>query len=179
MAIDATVAGADANSYLDVAAASAYNGDRNGRQATAWNSSSTDDKENALIEATLLIDAIARASVPYSAAQALAFPRAVDVDADLVPYLPERLRIATYEQAAYLIANQKLLDDAASRRARQLFTFDEDGISGSISADALVGLIAPKVQLLLGSIVETASADRIGSVRIRSKLYQPSRTTIT
>jgi hypothetical protein len=178
VAIDATIAGASANAYLTVADADALNGDRNGRQATIWSAATNEQKENALIEATFLLDAISRVSAPYSTVQALSFPRAVDVDTALDPFLPSRLRTATYEQASYLLANQKLLDDAASRRARQLFTFDEDGISGSISADPLLGLIAPKAQMLLSSMAATAGGDRVGSIQLRSKLWQPNRTTI-
>lgn len=179
MALDATVAGASANSYLTIDAADAHNDDRNGPQAERWAAASTETKENALIEGAILIDSVVRASVPYSLAQALAFPRASDVDANDDPVLPPRLLLAAYEQAAYLVANAKLLDAAASRRARQMFSFDEDGISGQISLDPTLGLIAPKTQLLLNSLVATTGQTRIGSVQLRSKIWQPTRTSTT
>ena len=57
MAIDATIAGASANSYLTVAAADALAASELGRDMKAWTAATTDEKEAALVRATEEVDA--------------------------------------------------------------------------------------------------------------------------
>ena len=172
MVLDATVGGPAANSYLDVAAADLLNAERRGSFAATWAAADTPTKEKALIQATADIDANVSAVPAWDADQLLLFPREIDVDDDDLPYLPARVKLATYEQAIYLVANITLLEDAARRRARGMFSFDEEGgPSGSIVLDGRVGLLAPRAEQLLGSIVATSgSAGYVGSIRVKSAM---------
>lgn len=174
MAIDATVAGASANSYLTVAEADALAASDLGPQAERWVAAATtvDLKERALRRATREIDAfladhpVAR----YSLTQTLRFPRSTDITGDpATPFLPRTLKDATYEQAAYLVSNAKLLDEAASRRAHGLFSYSNpDGTGGSVSVNPAFGRLSPDVEaLLLRSFSRRSS---MGSMRIRSSL---------
>lgn len=168
MALDATVAGVSANSYLTVAEADTLNGTRLGPAAAAWSVASLADKEKALISATRDVDANVRPATPYSALQALAFPRATDLDAADLPILAGGVKLATYEQAVYLLDNATALDEAASRRARGLYQFTDDDVSGSIALDPLLGLLAPRAQAALQGVTLTEGSTRIGSARLHS-----------
>ena len=172
MVLDATVGGSAANSYLDVAAADALNGNRLGDFAAAWAAADTATKEKALIQATADIDANVRVVVaPWDDDQALLFPRLVDVDDADLPYVVGRVRQATYEQAIYLVANLHLIEDAARRRARGMFSFDEEGgPSGTITMDSLIGHLAPRAESLLSSFTGIAGGGYVGSMRIRSAM---------
>lgn len=170
MALDATVAGASADSYITVAEADAFAAVRLGRFAEQWRdaATTTDTKEDALKQATSDLDAFVRVTAPYSDLQALVFPRAVDIDASDVAYIPRRVKEACYEQAAYVLATAELQDDAAERRARGLFSFQEDsGTGGTIAVDADFGRLAPRAHQLLESVFITRSA-LAGSSRVRS-----------
>lgn len=184
MPLDATVGGASANSYLTIAEADALNanrlnyGDRS--QAALWAAAVTDTKDDALISATDDIDAYVRTGAIWDADQRLRFPRAIDVDAAAVPFVPWKVKHAVFEQALYLLANQELLEQAQKRRARQMFSFSEGDVSGSIALDSQVGLLSAEAERLLGGYVQTAtSRTRIGSVRVRSKYAAPAAVTIT
>lgn len=184
MALDATVAGESANSYLTVADADSLNAERLGPQASTWAAAVNADKEKALIQATVDIDARVNVGVAYDDDQALRFPRAVDVDEANVAFIPTRIARATYEQAAYLLANSRLLDEAAARRARGMFSFsEEEGPSGSITLDGTIGLLAPRAEALLRAFglagtPGVAGGGRIGSVRVRSRYAGPSYTSL-
>lgn len=82
MAIDATVGGASANSYLTVAAADAAMVDY--PQAAAWAALSTPQKEALLKRGTRLIDRYTVWMPKKDAAQRLAFPRGIDA-AGVIP----------------------------------------------------------------------------------------------
>ena len=178
MALDATVGGPAANSYLDVAAADLLNANRLGESADRWADASTEDKEKALIQASADIDAHVYPGVVWSSAQLLHFPRDVDVDGDDLPYIHGRIRQATYEQAIYLLHNIDLLEGAARRRARGLISFDDDDVSGSIVLDGKVGLLAPRAEGLLQNFIATTSGGRAGSVRMRSVLVHAAASTV-
>ena len=177
MALDATIGGEAADSYLTVAAADLLNADRLGPQAARWSVASEGEKEKALKQATVDIDAIVGVGLPWDDDQMLKFPRAVDIDSDDLPLLPSRITRATYEQAAYLLHNAELLDDAARRRARGMFSFDDDDVSGTIALDGKLGLLAPRAEALLlpygVSSSGTTASGRVSSVRVRSRYAQP------
>lgn len=138
MALDATIAGAAANSYLTIAAADLLAVNDLGRNKDAWASASDAEKEAALIRATEDIDeSIGRVPYTYSLTQALLFPRATDlVYGTSTPMLPVRLQRATYLQAAFILRNAKVLDDAQSFRARGLSSFSNpDGTGGTVAED--------------------------------------------
>lgn len=180
MAIDATVAGAAADSYVTVEAADLLAGDDLGPQAELWLNASTTaaTREKALKRATREIDAFLDLSTArYSTSQALLFPRGSDVSGTpSVPYLPSVVKHATYEQASYLVANVKYLDEAASRRAHGLFSYQNpDGTGGSVSVDPAFGRLSPDVEALL--LRSFRRRGRIGSMRIRSSL-DPAPATV-
>jgi hypothetical protein len=164
MPFDATLGGASANSYLTVAEADAYANSDLGRNRTAWLAATVEDKEAALMRATEEIDAtIVRVDSTFFTGQALLFPRSYDLDPsdDTLPKLPARLGNAVYLQAAYIIRNADLLDDAASRRARGLANFSNpDGTSGQVAEDPRWGTLHPRVDRMLdeytsGSVIAT------------------------
>ena len=153
--LDATVAGASANSYLTVEAADAIASTDLGLNAKEWLAATLDVKEAALLRATEEVDAeIGRVVDPGTGTQALLFPRSVDyVGASWV--LPSRLQRATYLQAAYLLKNATVLDQAASFRARGLSNFSNpDGTSGQVSDDPSFGALHPRAKALLGEFTE-------------------------
>lgn len=162
MPLDATVAGAAADSYLTVAAADAFAESDFGPNAEKWRTATTEDKEGALRRATRDIDVtIGRVIAAYSSEQALLFPRSVDLIAGTSdPMLPPRIKLATYLQASYLLRNAKVLDDAASFRARGLANFSNpDGTGGQV-AERGFGRLHPDVEVITsefseGSVVGT------------------------
>lgn len=150
MALDVTPGGSASDSYLSLADALAYANNDLGRYATAWLEADEATREKALRRATRDIDRYAGATTErYSVDQALAFPRWSDLDADGNPILPMRLEEATYQQAIYVLANANVIDDAGTRRARQMETFAEPNVSGSITKDWREGLLAPAATALL------------------------------
>lgn len=183
MPLDATVGGVNANSYLTVAEADALNLTRPnygaGSEAARWTAATTTQKEQALISATDDIDAHIRVGLPWDNDQRLRFPRAIDINEADAAFVPWRVKHATYEQAVYLLANQAMLEQAAMRRARQLFSFDEDGLSGSVALNSQTGLLAPQAELLLAPLVQlSTSRTRVGSIRVRSRYAEPLAVSV-
>ena len=163
MALDATVAGPSANSYLTVAAADALALEDLGRTKAEWIAATDEDKEAALIRATEEIDGLIGESTSQAdPAQALLFPRLEDVAYGTSTFIiPPLLAKATYLQAKHLIANADLIDDAASRRARGLQNFaNNDGTGGQLADNASFGMLHPRVERMLdpfaaGSVIAT------------------------
>lgn len=155
MAVDTTVAGTSANSYLDVAGADAFASTELGKLAKAWRNATIEDKEAALLRATAEIDEYTGSgSTLFLTTQALRFPRLLDVDAAAVPFIPVRVRRATFLQASYLLANADVLDDAATRRARGLVNFSNpDGTGGQLADSRDYGRLHPRVEGLLADTV--------------------------
>jgi hypothetical protein len=157
MVLDATVAGASANSYLTIAAADALATSDLGRDAETWLAATTDQKEAALLRATDEIDGdVGRVVTRATTGQLLLFPRYEDRAADgTTLILPGRLLRATYLQAAFLLRNAKLLDDAASFRARGLTNFSNpDGTGGQVADDPSFGTMHPRAKALLTEFAE-------------------------
>lgn len=171
MPLDATLAGAAANSYLTVAEADALARDDLGTTAERWLAAAVPDREKALIRATREIDLFVAdtGGARYSATQALLFPRAVDVaGTPALPFLHRSIRAAAYSQAAYVLENAKKIDQAATRRARQLLNFSDDDVSGTIALDPAFGLLAPHVEGLL--VAAFKRRVKLGTLRIRSSI---------
>ena len=172
--IDATVAGASANSYLTVGEADALAAADLGRFADRWRAETpVDRKERALIRASREISARFGPTVRFSSSQALAFPRALDyvgTPPAHTPVLHASLLRACYEQAIYLNAMAEVLDDAAARRAQGNFTQTDDNGSWSISVDPQTGRIAPEALAALDELRSVATVGRptIHSVRMTS-----------
>jgi hypothetical protein len=111
MALDATIGGANSNSYLTEAEANAYLTNER-LYITAWTAATTTVREQALIWATFLIDA----SFEFEGSrryltQALRFPRAglVDVDGDYIDQdtIPSLIKKATATYALYLLQGDR------------------------------------------------------------------------
>lgn len=179
MTLDATPAGADANSYLTVAGADALAGEDIGPEATAWlalvNATPADlaKKEAALKRATREIDEYLRTGFTKAVAgQRLRFPRAdVDVDGDGDPAIPRGIELATYQQAIYLVKNAAVIAAANTRRARNMQSASEPDISYSQGADDGMSILsAQALHYLAGFAVATRSqrAGGVRSVRVRS-----------
>lgn len=160
-------AGPAADSYLSVADADAFAANDLGRQASRWLelATTTAMKEAALRRATRDIDRAARFVEQYDEDQALRFPRPLDLDSFGSPIIVPDLEEATYEQASYVLLNADLIDDAQSRRARQLTNFAEPDVSGTVATDAEWGMLSPRARQLLegltvgGSVVGWIATD--------------------
>lgn len=151
MPLDVTPGGSASDSYLSLADALSYANNDLGLFAEGWIAASDADREKALRRATRDIDRWAGNTGdrfdPVN--QALAFPRWEDVDADGLPIIVPRLKEATYQQAIYVLANAKVLDGAATRRARAQTNFTEPNVSGTIATDPSFGRLAPEAERLL------------------------------
>lgn len=101
--VDATLAGAAANSYVTLAAADAYF--ETVPDSSTWTDKTTDQKNRALISATRWIDALAYYGDRCSDTQSLKWPRdnyTVDGVALACTLIPEPIKVATYELARAL-----------------------------------------------------------------------------
>lgn len=102
-AIDATLSGAAANSYVTLAAADTYF--ETVPDSSTWTDKTTDAKNRALISATRWIDALTFYGDRCTETQALKWPRdnytvdGVDLACTLIP---EGIKVATYELARAL-----------------------------------------------------------------------------
>jgi hypothetical protein len=171
MTLDATVAGASADSYLTVADAAALAGADMGPEADLWlkATTTTADKEKALKRATSEIDGYVRSGWPkYSTDQALTFPRSIDTASD-VPFIPADIRRAAYHQAAYVLKNKSVIDRANARHARALSQYSEDGLSGSVDDDS-VNIISPRAMHYLADYGKASKSGpaAMSSARISS-----------
>lgn len=102
-AIDATLSGASANSYVTLAAADTYF--ETVPDSSTWTDKTTDAKNRALISATRWIDALSFYGDRCTETQALKWPRdnytidGVDLACSLIP---QSIKVATYELARAL-----------------------------------------------------------------------------
>lgn len=101
--IDATLAGATANSYVTLASADTYF--ETVPDSSTWTDKTTDAKNRALISATRWIDALSFYGNRCSTTQALRWPR-TDYTVDGVELtctvIPDGIKVATYELARAL-----------------------------------------------------------------------------
>lgn len=119
MAIDATVAGASANSYVTVAEAAAYAADS--FSADEYLALSASDKEKCLRQAAKQIDRNRFVGFKATVQQRLEFPRHYPYNSDNPAYstaleVPTSVKDAQCEQAFYLAANAAT--GGSSRRAK-------------------------------------------------------------
>jgi len=125
--LDATAKGASANSFATRDAANQYFEDRPG--SSSWSSASNDQKDQALLFATKLLNKNYRfKGEKTTTTQSLAWPRKYvpDPDPDIVytaenvrlrdvymddDVIPDRVKFATYEQALALIKDSSRVED--------------------------------------------------------------------
>lgn len=136
MALVATPAAANADSYLTVAAANTLAGADLGPEADGWTPTVDASKEKALKRATREINAALDSGwAPFDPAaqrtSGLIFPREIDTDAGGVPIIPREIELATYEQAKFVLANASVIDSASTRRARNMQSAAEPNTSYS------------------------------------------------
>jgi hypothetical protein len=132
MALDATLMGENANSYVTVLEADTYFSNHfNALKSSTWDALDFSVKEQTLTQACWDLEQFrytvkgdpshavlkwdskqgrftaystpSKTPVPYSIYQALQFPRNVDFKSTGTIYIPERVKMAQYEQAMYLI----------------------------------------------------------------------------
>lgn len=172
MTLDATVAGASANSYIDLAAADVFAASiDSGPEAIKWlEDASTDAEcERALQRATSEIDSYVKSGWPrYSTTQALQFPRSIDAPSGS-PVIPSDIKKATYHQAAYVLKNATIIDKANARHARGLSQYSEPNNSGSLG-DGVVNIISPHAMHYLADFDKAtpSRARGLGSARFAS-----------
>ncbi len=131
MALDSTVAGASADSYLSVAAADLFAAADLGPEVDAWLAAVTATKEKALKRATREIDGYLRTGWRrWVTTQSLLFPREIDYSGTpAVAFVPRSIQMACYEQATYVLKNASVIDNAHTRRAREMQSASEPNVS--------------------------------------------------
>lgn len=164
MTLDATPAGATANSYLTVADADALAGEDLGPERDAWLKEDLEAKERALLRATREVDAyVATGWAAYSTDQLLLFPRETDIDAAALPIIPRRVELATYQQAVYLLKNRDALSAMNAHRARGGDT-DPDASYG-VDPQNGPSIISPMAMHYLAGYRTAPRANKGGGVR--------------
>jgi hypothetical protein len=112
MALDSTVGGASANSYVSRADAVTYFGDR--LDITEWTDASNDNKDAALVMATLRLDQEEWVGTRSSITQNIAWPR-IGVYVDGIyqdsAAIPRQIEEATYELALAILKDTTFLAD--------------------------------------------------------------------
>ena len=105
------------NSYMTTSEADAFFADR--LDVAAWDSASENQKSQALVTATLLLDSLSWIGIAVSETQELAFPRVGSYIDPKIGYeiqlnsqaIPKRIEEATCELAYHLLNNDGLLDE--------------------------------------------------------------------
>jgi len=104
------------NSYATVAEADAYFTDR--LDVVAWTSATVDQKPQALVTATSILEDMPWVGITISELQPLAFPRVgtyydprLGRNVTFDSITPNRIILASYELAHHLLNNDGLLDD--------------------------------------------------------------------
>ena len=140
--IDATVGGANSNSYITVDEATTYFGER--LRSDAWTAASTADREKALIMSCRHIEAarpmIQRGTIgayaPSNRTQALSFPRKKDWKSGPGYYIPQAVKQAQCEEVLALLARGAETDRRRALQAAGVTTFSVDGLSESYGSPA-------------------------------------------
>jgi hypothetical protein len=113
MALDATLGGVAANSYVTQAAASSYFSGR--LDVDAWNNASSSDKDAALMMATMRLDAETYNGYKVTYTQRLHWPRFSTFDRDGMLHasdsIPLVIQQATFEYALALLKDSTLMSD--------------------------------------------------------------------
>jgi hypothetical protein len=170
MALDATVAGASADSYLTVSDADALAAADYGPEREWWLDAGGEDKELALKRATSEIDEWLRSGwARYSSDQALLFPRRIDVaGSPAAAYIPARVGRATYYQAAFLIRNARVIAAADTRRARGAQSVSEPNMSYTQPVDREDAILSTRTLHALQGFRLAAGRRTVRTVRMAS-----------
>lgn len=163
MAIDATICGRNANSYVTVAEAEAYFANR--LYAAEWHDAQQAQKEAALIMATNVIDRAVRwRGVIATEEQALSLPRKYLYDRNkrLQPTdaIPVDVKMATYEQALdFLIWDSTRLSEYQKQFYQGIASASVGGLSVSFNGQRYAERLCQKSHDILrfaclGSLVD-------------------------
>lgn len=164
MTLVATPASATANSYLTVAAADVLAGEDLGPERDAWLKADAELKDRALQRATREVDGYVTSGwPPFDGDQALLFPREVDVDAAGDAVIPRKVKLATYQQALYLLKNKDALAAMNAHRARSGDT-DPDSAYG-VDPENGPSIISPMAMHYLSGFRTAPRVSKGGSVR--------------
>jgi hypothetical protein len=172
--VTATIAAADANSYVTAVEADAYMANR--LNVTAWTAATADQRAQALIMACRAIGRLrirchrpARAGVfgnvsyydeyaPYRDTQALPFPRVADVNASGAVIIPLPVKDAQCEEALAVLA---MGDDATRRatlQAQGVTSFSVPGLSETYKAGARgTALVSAEALALLAPYIDSTA----------------------
>jgi hypothetical protein len=152
MALDATVAGEDANSYVTAEEAETYFGER--LRTEAWDDAPDADQEKALLMACRHIEAcrldvnrrppgtglaILDPLSPLSATQRLSFPRQRDLDQDGDHAVPQPVKDAQCEEALALLSQGGDAERRRQLQAQGVRSFSVDGLSETYDASGASG----------------------------------------
>ncbi len=137
---------------------------------TSWTPASTSDKEKALKRATREIDAYLRSGwTPYVATQALLFPRAIDYSGTpATPLIPTSVKRACYEQATFVLRNASVLDNAQTRKARDVQSASEPNISFSEKSNGDVPQLSDAALIYLEDFRRSGGDRGLRSMRVSS-----------
>lgn len=163
MAIDATVGGEDANSYVTLAEADTYMGER--LHTEAWDAADEENatKEKALLMACRHLERLrcheAGGPAYTSPYQALTFPRVRDTDPDAGDYIiPDPVKDAQCEEALALLSHGQESERRARLQESGVESFSVEGLSESYvtasqgsGGSGQVPLISPDALLLMQS----------------------------
>lgn len=142
----------DTNSYCTVAEADAYFVGR--LDVAAWTAASPEQKEQALITATSILDSLSWQGTVISTNQSLMFPRigyysdpsqGVGVDMAIVP---RRVVQATLELAYHLLNNDGLLDDTGGAGNLTIGNISLSGIKAASKMPSHVKRIIKPMRLI-------------------------------
>lgn len=148
MALDTTIGGASADSYVSLVEADAYFASRFG--SDSWTSLSDADQEKALRQATREVDRSRFIGSKWSSEQALQFPRVDTYSDDETAEIPSLVKQATCEQALW-VATHAATGGRSVRQQLQsegVTSFRVGSASETFSGDRLEAL-CPEARSLL------------------------------
>jgi hypothetical protein len=187
MALDTTIMGENANSYVTVSYADAYFSKHfNALKRTTWDALDFDIKEQTLTQACWDLEQFrytvkgegnlaslkwdsaqgrftaystpSKSPVRYSVYQALQFPRNSDIKSDGTIFIPDRVKMAQCEQAMYLIT----LDETALSNRLQGINLDRVAIGP---------IVVTQEYAYQGSTIAPLAYEWLKSFFIRSSRY--------
>lgn len=161
MALDTTLHGETADSYVTLAEADAYFADHYVlAKSTAWSTFSDAQKEMLLKRSCQVIETLPLEDTVYwrrDSTQALTFPRNADYHEDGSYYVRQEVMDAQCEQAIYL----STLDEGALADQIQGVKYQEVGAGGGIIFQAtykgLGSVVAPMALALMGPLLRRSS----------------------
>jgi hypothetical protein len=144
--IDATVGGANANSYVTLAQADAYLEAR--LNVTAWTSATTDTKNRALVEAQRTLGPLPWAGSRTTDTQAIAWPRAYVVNPDAPLPVSRAARENLLPQGIVFYEDDVIPQRVKDAQVELALEFLKSGATDLAVADANADIIRKKVDVL-------------------------------